>query len=210
MNTHDSDVAIAASLDMSHVRELAQLSEEAFWNYAHTLAGAGSDIHEQSPAKKEQGYLECVSGQERFLLPLASLSEIVPPPRRYTSLPGKPAWMLGLAAWHGTAIVVIDLTLYLTGEGVPIHEHQLPTSLVIASVDDVSPGLLVHSNGTIITTDDIQPVPFDDALTTGTAARFTPARHTLIAGMHAGAIVLDVPALLTDIVRQIEIAATHG
>lgn len=208
MNVHDT--ALAASLDMSHVYEMAQLSEEEFWNYAHTLAATGLTPHEQSPAKKEQAFLECLSGKGRFLLSLASLSEIVPPPRRYTDLPGKPAWMLGLAAWHGSAIVVIDLALYLTGESVPVHEYLLPASLLIAHADDGSPGLLVRSNGTIISTDDIQPVPFDDTFLAGATAHSASARHTIIAGMHADAFVLDVPALLTDIVRHIEIAAPHG
>ncbi|MEO8970216.1 MAG: chemotaxis protein CheW [Ktedonobacteraceae bacterium] len=211
MNTHDSALAaIAASLDVSHVRELAQLNDEAFWNYARTLAGTVLSTHEQPPLKRDEEYLECVSGKGRFLLSLAMLYEIVPPPRRYTDLPGKPVWMSGLAAWHGSAIVVIDLTLYLTGETFPIHEQAPPKSLLIAHTADMTPGLLVHSNGNIISTDDIAPLPFDDALTAGASALYAPARHTVIAGKHADAIVLDIPALLTDIVRQIEIAVTHG
>ncbi len=208
MNTHDSTVA--ASLDVSQAHDLAQLSEEAFWNYAHELAGIIPTMREQSPTESIEEYLECVCGQERFLLPLSALYEIVPPPHRYTSLPGKPVWVSGLAAWRGTAIVVVDLTLYLTGDTGRMHEDPSPESLLIAHADDVSPGLLVHSNSNIIRTSDILPLPFDDTAAANTPAWYMPVRRSLITGMHADAIVLNVPALLAGIVRQLEIAATHG
>ena len=208
MDTQNS--ALAASLDVSYVHKLAQLSEEAFWTYAQRLAGPGFATLEQPSSQRKEEYLECVTGKGRFLLPLATLYEIVPPPHRYTDVPDTPIWMAGLAAWRGSATVVIDLTLYLTGEAVPTHEHLLPESLLIAYTDDVSPGLLVHSNGTILSIDDIQPIPLDDAYTFGTTGFYGSARPSIIAGRHEDAIVLDVPALLADIVRQIEMAASHG
>ena len=208
MNTHDSTVA--ASLDVSHVHDLAQLSEEAFWNYAHELAGRVPAMREYPPTESIEEYLECVSGKERLLLPLSALYEIVPPPRRYTNLPGKPVWVPGLAAWRGTAIVVVDLALYLTGDTGRVDEAPTPESLLIAHADDVSLGLLVHSNSTIIRTNDILPVPFDDTATVTTPAWYMPVRRPVIMGMYATAIVLNVPALLADIVRQLEIAATYG
>lgn len=206
MNTHDS--ALAAYLDVSHVHELAQLSEEAFWNYARKLAGTGPAIREQAPAQTDEEYLECTSGKGHFLLALAALYEIVPPPRRYTDLPDKPIWMSGLAAWRGSAIVVVDLTLYLTGDTVSM-DHSLPESLLIAHAGDVSLGLLVHSNSNIMVVNDMLPIPLDDVRTPGTTAWYLSARHSVIMGRYADTIVLDVPALLADIVRQIEIAASH-
>jgi chemotaxis signal transduction protein len=212
MNTHDLALAaIAASLDVSHVYELSQLSEEAFWNYARTLAGTVSTTREHSVAHEE--YLECVSEKGRFLLSLAGLYEIVPPPRQYTVLPGNPVWVSGLAAWHGTAIVVVDLAKYLTGEMNSIQEQLPPQSLLIAHAGNVSLGLLVHSNGNILPTNGILPVPsvvVPDEVPTAAMLWYVPARQTVIASMYADAIVLDIPALLTDIVRQIEIAATYG
>lgn len=209
MNTHDYDSALATYLDVSHVHELAQLSEEAFWNYAQKLADTSPAIREQSPAQMDKEYLECTSGKGHFLLSLAALYEIVPPPRRYTDLPDKPVWMAGLAAWRGSAIVVVDLTLYLTGDMVSI-DHAFPESLLIAHAGDVSLGLLVHSNSNIIIVNDMLPMPLDDVHLPDTIVWYLPARHTIIMGKYADAIVLDVPALLADIVRQIEIAASHG
>lgn len=212
MNTHDPALAaIAASLDVSHVHELTQLSEEAFWNYARTLAGTVPTVLEHSEEQRE--YLECVSEKGRFLLPLAGLYEIMPPPRRYTALPGNPVWVSGLVAWRGTAIVVVDLAMYLTGEMDSIQEQLPPQSLVIAHAGAVSLGLLIHSNGNILPADRILPVPFvvvPDDVPTAAIPWHLPARQTVIASMYADAIVLDVPALLADIVRQIEIAATYG
>ncbi|MHB8598947.1 MAG: chemotaxis protein CheW [Ktedonobacteraceae bacterium] len=211
MNTHDPALAaIAASLDVSHVHELAQLNEEAFWNYARTLAGGASATREHSAEQEE--YLECVSEKGRFLLSLTGLYEIVPSPRHYTVLPGNPVWVSGLAAWRGTAIVVVDLTMYLTGEMNSMQEQLPPQSLLIAHAGDVSLGLLVHSNGNILPADGILPVPFvvPDEVPTVAILWYVPALQTVIAGIYADAIVLDIPALLTDIVRQIEIAATYG
>ncbi len=141
MNTYDP--ALAASLDAAHVQELTQLSEEAFWNYARTLAGVVPTTREHS--EEREAYLECIAEKGRFLLSLAGLYEIVPPPCHYTVLPGNPVWVPGLAAWRGTAIVVVDLALYLTGEMHSMQEQLPPQSLLIAHADDVSLGLLVHS-----------------------------------------------------------------
>ncbi len=212
MNTHDPALAaIAASLDVSHVHELTQLSEEAFWNYARTLAGTVPATRKQSVEQEE--YLECVSEKGCFLLSLSGLYEIVSPPRHYTVLPGKPVWVSGLAAWRGTAIVVVDLAMYLTGEMDSVQEQSLPQRLLIAHAGDVSLGLLAHSNGNILPADGILPVPsvvVTDEGPTAAIPWYVPARQMVIASMYDDAIVLDIPALLTDIVRQIEIAATYG
>ncbi len=214
MNIHDPALAaIAASLDVSHVHELTQLSEEAFWNYARTLAGTVPTSREHSAEQEE--YLECISEQGRFLLSLPGLYEIVPPPRHYTILPGNPVWVSGLAAWRGTAIVVVDLAMYLKGGKDSLQEQPLPQSLLIAHAGDISLGLLVHSNGNILPAggNDVLPVPsvvVPDEVPTTAILWYVPARQMVIASMYADAIVLDIPALLTDIVRQIEIAATYG
>src|SRR5947209_6184460 len=137
MDTQHS--AIAASLDVSQVHELAQLSEEAFWDYVRVvcghcsqampvgeeekkggqkLAGIAPSVHAQSTTQGEAGYvdyLECIASNGRYLLPLASLHEVVSPPRHYAFLPDRPEWMFGLAAWHGEPIAVIDLARYFTG-----------------------------------------------------------------------------------------------
>ncbi len=219
MTTHDPAHALAASLDIAHVHELAQLSEQAFWDYARTLAAAPT-TPEESLVKKHEEYLECVAGvaaSGRFLFPLSALYSIMPPPHHYTSLPGKPEWMIGLAQWRGTAIVVVDLSLYLTGSSASEQEVTIPESLLIAHDDDVSLGLLVRSQGNMLSTPDILSVVDDEQDSVlATNPWYALARQMIaagipgIAGISADAIVLDVPALLADIVRQIEMTTSYG
>lgn len=213
MTTHDPALALAASLDIAHVQKLAQLSEEAFWDYAHTLATVAPATPEQAPVRKQEEYLECVAASGRFLLPLSALYGIIPPPRQYTNLPGKPAWMIGLAAWRGNAIGVMDLSLYLTGRAASDQESLPPESLLVAHHGDVSLGMLVRSHGTILPISDILSVVGNEQDNIpAISPEYEVARQMVsagipgISGISADAIVLDVPSLLTDIVRQIELA----
>lgn len=250
MTTHDSaHTAIAASLDVAHVQKLAQLSDEAFWNFARNIAGMGTASLTSPDAAvtpeqlaTEEEYLECAAAQSRFLLALSGLYEILPPPRHYTELPGNPPWMPGLAAWRGSAIAVVDLALYLTGETHNEQEYPLPRCLLIAHAGDISLGLLVHSDGSCfplqtISSQDAASYQGDavseetqtalaDTSSTGDSGWWLPERVSLIAAVllpsampsavpqqpyrDALTPVLDIPALLTDIVRQLENATTNG
>jgi chemotaxis signal transduction protein len=200
-------------LDVSQVDTLSQLSEEAFWSYARELVGtvpvADKRSAEQRPAMYVE-YLECVTGKGDYLFPLAALHEVVLPPRHYTFLPGRPVWMAGLAAWRGVALAVIDLSLYLTGNAGNMYEPVFPTYLLIARDGDLSLGFLVHSTGDIIAASEILPVASDDALAAGDVSVYGPARNGIIAGRYADAVVLDVPALLADIVQQLAMATPYG
>jgi len=198
---------------VSQVDTLSQLSEEAFWNYARELVGIVPVADKLSPEQRAAvyaEYLECVMGEGHYLFPLAALHEVVPPPRRYTFLPGRPVWMVGLAAWRGVALAVIDLSLYLTGNPGNVNGSALPARLLITHDDDLSLGFLVHSIGDIIAASDVLPVAADDALPANDVSWYVPARNGVIAGRYADAVVLDAPALLADIVRQLAMATPYG
>lgn len=198
---------------MSQVARLSQLSEEAFWSYARELVGITPVADKLSPEQRAAvyaEYLECVMGEGHYLFPLAALHEVVPPPLRYTFLPGRPVWMAGLAAWRGVALAVIDLSLYLTGNPGNVNKSVLPARLLIAHDDDLSLGFLVHSTGDIIAASNVLPVASDDALPANAVSWYVAARNGLIAGRYADAVVLDVPALLADIVRQLAMATPYG
>lgn len=154
-------------------------------------------------------YLECVMGEGHYLFSLAALHEVVPPPRHYTFLPGRPVWMAGLAAWRGVALAVVDLSLYLTGKPGNVNDSRLPARLLIAHDNDLSLGFLVHSTGDSISASKVLPVASGNALPTNGVAGDVPARSGFIAGRYADAVVLDVPALLADIVRQLAMATSH-
>src|SRR5438876_7854625 len=100
---------------------LEQLSDEEFWRYARKLAStinrARTGVIHHAPTE----HLVCKLSRGYCLVPLTALYEVVQPPQGrhktypYTLLPAVPQWMLGLVAWRGETIAVIDLDAYLTG-----------------------------------------------------------------------------------------------
>ena len=213
--------AIAAPLAAARISELTQLSDEAFLDYARRLAGttlptppvtsaAVPDTYEPAAA-----YLECVLDEHRCLLPLAGLAEIMLPPRSYTFLPNMPPWMLGLTAWRGEPVAVIDLEGYLTGgthaenapkqmgySGKPAHGG----TLLLTRHETLTCALLVRETGTIVA---IPPA----MLTTpapNTMQWLISSRVQSNAGIYNDTIVLDAVALLAAIAQEIETVNAHG
>ncbi len=214
MNDHPT--VSATPLDTTYLQNLEQLDDEEFWDYARRLA------HQAPAAAQPAEYLECTLDQGTCLIPLTALNEVVLPPHHLTLLPATPEWMPGLVAWRGEAIAVIDLTHFLSG-------HSLDLSngiLLIANHAGLSFGLLVPSIGQTRPMEPVRPVQqeLEDTPTlnklihsTGTVSHtenafthYAPVRAACIKGMQQGALVLDVPVLLADVTRQIEIAASNG
>ena len=88
---------------------LEQLSDREFWDYAQSLAN-----QKHAPPASGEEALECQTEQGRYLLPLRALREIVAPPHKLTFLPQCPSWMLGITAWRGHIIPVVDLASYFS------------------------------------------------------------------------------------------------
>jgi chemotaxis signal transduction protein len=213
MNEHPK--ASAIPLDITQLQNLEQLRDDEFWDYARALA-------RQVPvASQSEDYLECALGTGTCLIPLTTLNEVVLPPHRLTLLPATPEWMPGIVAWRGEAIAVIDLTLYLSGHAVDLSN----AILLIVNQANISIGLLVPSIGQ---TTSIQQEPRDtlsadniagptgqadfSATVAPKAPAFTPympSRTAGVKGMQRGALVLDVPILLADVVQRIETAAAN-
>jgi chemotaxis signal transduction protein len=151
-------------------QSLEQLSDEEFWQYARELA------YKTATSSQPEGYVECILSRERYLISLSALYEVILPPHRFALLPAMPPWMIGVVAWRGETIAVIDLEAYLAGSS----EHLLHEGiLLIANHGGLPLGLVVPSIG--------QPPPLETE-----------------------ALVLDLAALLTDIVQQIGTAASDG
>jgi chemotaxis signal transduction protein len=180
--------------------DLEQMADEEFWNYARTQADIVPQISSQESNYQNQ-HLECELSRGNCLIPLKAIAEVLPPPHKYTLLPLVPIWMRGLVAWRGEAIAMIDLDMYLYGE----KSSRLDGMLLVANYTGIKVGLLVPGIG-LTTTVRFEQVNTPD----GPAVFYTPMRAGVISGVYAEEPVLDVSALLPDVVQQIGMAAYYG
>ena len=192
---NDSPTGNSASFDNSTASRLEQLSDEEFWNYARELAG----ITYQAPQHQE--YLECELASGPCLIPLAALNEVVLPPHRLTLLPATPDWMRGIIAWRGETIAAIDLDAYLSGSS-DMLEASSEGTLLVTDAGNVAVGLLVPAVGATT------PISLDELTApTQAFAWYMPGRANAI---HAETLVLDLAALLADVVQQIGMSTHDG
>jgi chemotaxis signal transduction protein len=180
--------------------DLEQMSNEEFWNYARERAGKVHQSSSQESACQDQ-HLECELSRGNCFIPLKAIIEVVPPPHRFAQLPVTPSWMRGLVAWRGEVISVIDLDMYLCG----VSASPPDGMLLVASHAGVTVGLLVPNVGLTTT------VQFEQMnLVTGPSVFYMPMRAGVVRGVIAEEPVLDVSALLPDVVQQIGMAAHYG
>jgi len=179
---------------------LEQRADEEFWNYVRTHADSVPRNSSQGRSYPDQ-HLECELSRGNCFIPLKAIVEVLPSPQDYTHLPLTPIWVRGLITWRGEAIPVIDLDMYLCGG--PLSR---PGGIVlIANYSDLAVGLLVPDIGLTTT------VPFEQVNTPpGATVFYTPIRAGVIRGAYAEEPVLDVSALLPDVVQQIGMTACYG
>ncbi|MBV9230758.1 MAG: chemotaxis protein CheW [Chloroflexi bacterium] len=143
----------------------------------------------------------------RCQIPLAALYEVVRPPHSLALLPAIPRWMPGVVAWRGETIAVIDLDMYLSGSAI---DSSAEGTLLIANHTNHASlpiGLLVPA---IEQTPLFQPAlvespPEEQGTLDETTAWYLPSRAAFVKGVQAGALILDVPSLLADVVQQISL-----
>ena len=177
-----------------HSQDLAQLSDEDFWRYAGELA----HLPPSSPPVSE--YLRCTYAEGNYILPLAALREVVLLPYHFTLLPSSPPWMLGLTSWRNDAIAVLDLAAYLFRSSAQPHPSA---SLLIAQNDYVTLGL-----SAVILSSVPPPQATSVQLREHSAEQFASLPSGII-GLYEDAFVLDIPSLLTAMVRDITVAKVH-
>jgi len=181
--------------------DLERMADEEFWNYARVLAHTVPRISSQESNYQDQ-HLECELSRGNCLIPLKDIVEVLPSSQQYTHLPLIPTWMRGLFAWRGETIPLIDLDMYLCG----VSSSLSGGMLVIASYSDITVGLLVPGVGLTTTVHFEQQVnPY-----IGPTVFYTPIRAGVIRGVYAEEPVLDVSALLPDVVQQIGMSAYYG
>jgi len=177
--------------------DLEKMADEEFWNYARAYADTVPQISSQESNYQDQ-HLECELSHGNCLIPLKAIVEVLPSPQQNTHLPLAPTWMCGLIAWRGETIPMIDLDMYLCG----VSSSRLSGMLLIAKHSDITVGLLVPGIGLTTTVQFEQVHP-----SIGPTVFYTPIRAGVIRGVYAEEPVLDVSALLPDVVRQIGMTA---
>ena len=180
--------------------DLERMADEEFWNYARMYADTVPRISSQERNYQDQ-HLKCELSHGNCLIPLKDIVEVLPSSQKYTHLPLTPTWMRGLFEWHGEAIALIDLDMYLCG----VSSSGPGEILVIANYNNITVGLLVPGNGLTTTVQFEQVDP-----PVGPTVFYTPIRAGVMRGVYAEEPVLDVSALLPDLVQQIGIAAYYG
>lgn len=195
--------------------ELERLSDDEFWQYALQQANRAGEGDQQV---RHEEYVECTldDGRHRCWLALDALSQALSPPGRFALLPAMPSWMVGLLAWRGETLAVIDAAAYLTDSQQASAGQSAQGKLVILhdasekkrSLSSIA--LLVADVGltTTIAPEQMQAgsLPAADAAAVS-ANWLAPERTMVIRGIYNNAPVLDVSVLLADIVESIGIAA---
>jgi chemotaxis signal transduction protein len=177
--------------DNAHKENLELLSDEAFWEYAQELAQ--ERIQKRPEIEPSQEYLECrlrsgYNELQRYRISLQFLNEVVWPPHIIVLLPSSPRWMPGVVAWRGETIAVVDLAAYLAHENTTVGLED-DGVLLVASMATPPIGLLVTSIGT-------------GSWNTQSTSILAPDEETV-----KDAAFLDIPLILSDMLRQIE---TYG
>jgi chemotaxis signal transduction protein len=124
--------------DLPAAQALEQLSNEEFWSYAHELAYLAPTV----PLASEQ-YLLYERRDTRYtfnnhpsayLIPLTALHEVLPMPHnahKPALFPNVPAWMIGVIAWHGETVAVVDLDAYLSSTIPENDPASISTSVIL-------------------------------------------------------------------------------
>lgn len=182
-----------ASLPELDIQHLERMNNEEFWNYARQRAYAVPERTSYTEC------LECKLSSGVCLVPLDHLAEALPPPARLTALPGMPAWMAGLTAWHGETIAVVELDAYFSpARCAARHTQAAGGTLLVMHTPGCTLGLLAPASGRTTT---IEP----EHITRPAAASslVTEQREEVFAGMYSDLPVMNITALLADLVQQI-------
>ena len=173
--------------------DLERMADEEFWNYARAYANTIPPLSSEKDNYQDQ-YLECELSSGTCLIPLKDVIEVIPSPQQYTYLPLAPAWLCGLVSWCGEAIPLVELDSYLNGVSAPFSSGMS----VIVSYRAMPVALFVPGIGLTAT------VQFEQAQTfPGPGIFYTPVRAGVIKGIYAEKPVLDISALLPDVIQQI-------
>lgn len=192
------DLDAQAPLPGVTMQELEQMNDEEFWGYARQRARALPEL----PSHAE--YIECKLSTHACLIAFQDLAEVLPPPHRLARLPGMPTWMVGIIAWRGETVAVVNLDLYLPGTRHSDPSWLADGMLLVASQADLVIGLLVPALGFTST------IALEQIVPTGSPNALPLAYDsTLVTGVYADLPILTISTLLPQLAQQIGMAANH-
>src|SRR5690242_16773632 len=203
----------AMFLRQEHVQLLKQLSDKEFWDYAAACTQATHvipDDHEPSDA-----YLVCDLGGLGCVLTLADLRAGVPSPTCCSLRPDTTGWMPGLAAWSNTILAAVDLRAYLL-QRMPASTYS-SAMLLVTQCGDLFFGLLTPVIGTMLNLDS---VPWQSPAQVETTRNFACPAAIRGISLHPNdmmgmeememALLLDIPVMLSNIMKEIRTTAAYG
>ena len=181
------------------MRDLEQMSDEEFWNYAHQRA------HILPAAPTHAEYLECKLSGRTCLIALRGLAEVLPPPHKLARLPEMPAWMVGIMAWRGETIAVVNLDLYLPSAQ-EVHTPQTAEGMIlVVHSAGRAIGLLVPAIGLTTT------IEFEQISALTNPPGLAPTQNAgIFDGIYLHMPILNISAMLAALVQQIGLATVHG
>lgn len=182
--------AVPEPFTKAHAQFLEELSNEEFWDYAFEAARPAT-ASPTSPAPQREEFLICEIGTQYCMLPLTALLEVLPIPQHFTKLPASPQWMIGMIAWRGETLAVIDLMAYLAND---IPPAGINGQLLIAHIDDLTLGLVVSA---------MSEITAIDSETIASPTQRLQAQSIVVKGQQEQAVILDVDDLLKDIIQRI-------
>ena len=177
--------------------DLERMADEEFWNYARACANTVQPLPSEKKDYHDQ-HLECDLSSGTCLIPLKDVIEILPSPQQSTHLPLAPTWLRGLVSWRTEAIPLVELDCYLNGISTPLSDGML----VIVGYNAMTVGLFVPGIDLTSTVQFKQIQTFPEP-----GIFYTPVRSGVIKGNYAEEPVLDIPALIPDVIQQIEMRA---
>lgn len=192
----------------TQIQFLEQLSDEEFWDYAQILA-----TQENSGPTTDEEALECETEHGHYLLPLQTLCEVVPPPHKLTLLPLCPPWLLGITAWRGHVLPVVDLALYFifqeTNELDTTYprqpaSHHANSMLLILDDGNSLLGIQVMAVGSTITLEQTQLASPEE-----TPSWYPRHMLTMLFGAYNGSVVLNPQVMIAEMIQRIKVSAAY-
>ena len=186
----ESTVSPSTISSSDYAQFLAQLDDAAFWEHAVTLSCSTSQM---LPPTLE--LLLCTSETSSYLLPLSYLREILSAPRESTILPEHPPFMLGLIAWRGEIVPVLDLCSFLLDHS---PQWRREDTLLITEYDHSFIGWLVPMVKTV-------PVSFleTEIEFPSQEAWLGSVSPSLISRMYTTLPLLNLEKMIQEAVQQI-------
>lgn len=203
--------ARSALFGQDNIRFLEQLTDDAFWDYAIACAQPASSQQVQI----DQFVICDIGSNAGCLIALTHLHAVVSSPSHISLLPATPEWMLGITTWSDKVLAVADLRAYLA-QG---SSHSPYSTMLVAQHEHILLGIVTSVIRTLAYLDEAQIVALPESAGDYLASPCASAFKGIYTGNQSEnpgeqeikpLLVLDIPAVLTDIVKHLQATATYG